>query len=239
MRRVALVDLGMGNLRSVERALARAAEDAGAPSAVVRTRDPDAVARADMVVVPGQGAFRDCAAALAAGLGEALRAQIRRGAPYLGICLGLQCLFPSSEEAPGAAGLGVLEGAVVRLAPAVDPGTGERAKIPHMGWSRVELTRDVRGPLACLDGARGEGRRRRPEAPNVDDARGEGGAPHLYFVHSYHAVPGDPALIAAVARHGPHRITAAIEHESITAVQFHPEKSQGAGLRLLARFLIG
>ena len=215
---IALVDLGMGNLRSVERALRRAAEDAGAACEVARTGDPDVIARPDKVVVPGQGAFRDCAAALAAGVGEALRAQIRRGAPYLGICLGLQALFPASEEAPGAAGLGVFEGAVVRLpGGAVDPATGARVKIPHMGWNQVALVREVKGPLGGLGDS----------------------APHLYFVHSYHAVPADPSLVAAVAEHGPHRITAAIERENVTAVQFHPEKSQEAGLRLLRRFLEG
>jgi glutamine amidotransferase len=211
---IALVDLGMGNLRSVERALLRAAADAGARCAVIRTRDPEAVARADKVVVPGQGAFRDCSAALASGLGDALRAQIRRGAPYLGICLGLQALFDRSEESPGSPGLGVFAGTVVRLTYARDPATGQAVKIPHMGWNQVELVRDVTGPLRTL----------------VD-------APHLYFVHSYHAAPDDPSLPAAVATHGPHRILAAIERDNVTATQFHPEKSQQAGLRLLGTFL--
>lgn len=219
MQTVALVDLGMGNLRSVERALARAAEDAGVACDVVRTSDPAAVAAADKVVVPGQGAFRDCAAALAAGLGEAIREQIRKGTPYLGICLGLQALFERSEEAPGAAGLGVFAGEVVRLPDRLrDPATGEVLKIPHMGWNQVRLVREVAGPLAVLGG----------EA-----------APHLYFVHSYHAAPADPGLVAAIAEHGPHRITAAVARENVTATQFHPEKSQEIGLRLLGAFLSG
>jgi imidazole glycerol-phosphate synthase subunit HisH len=218
MQVVALVDLGMGNLRSVERALLRAAEDAGAPSAVTRTGDPAAIARADKVVVPGQGAFRDCAAALAAGLGDALREQIRKGTPYLGICLGLQVLFDASDEAPGAAGLGVFAGTVLRLADgARDPATHAVVKIPHMGWNRITLTREVHGPLRRFSGE----------------------SPHLYFVHSYHAVPRDPALVAAITDHGPHRITAAIERDNVTATQFHPEKSQEAGLQLLAAFLGG
>src|SRR4051812_10928187 len=125
----------MGNLRSVERALDRAAADAGVACAVERTGDPDALGRADKIVVPGQGAFRDCAAALAGGLGEALRAGIAAGRPYLGICLGLQALFDESEEAPGAAGLGVFRGRVARLT--AHPGV----KIPHMGWNRVVLQR--------------------------------------------------------------------------------------------------
>lgn len=219
MQTIALVDLGMGNLRSVERALARAAEDAGVACAVVRTGDPAAVAAADKVVVPGQGAFRDCAAALAAGLGDALREQIRKGTPYLGICLGLQALFERSEEAPGTAGLGVFAGEVVRLPDGLrDPATGEVLKIPHMGWNQVRLAREATGPLAVLGGEP---------------------APHLYFVHSYHAVPADPAVVAAIAEHGPHRITAAVARENVTATQFHPEKSQEIGLRLLGAFLAG
>ncbi|WP_437681145.1 imidazole glycerol phosphate synthase subunit HisH [Sorangium sp. So ce131] len=223
MQSIALVDFGMGNLRSVERALLQAAGDAGAPCAVTRTGDPDAIARADKVVVPGQGAFRNCAAALAAGIGEALRAQIQKGTPYLGICLGMQALFDASEEAEGARGLGVFPGIVKRLTPApaeAAPGAAGAAagiKIPHMGWNRVALTRETAGPLGVLSGE----------------------SPFVYFVHSYHAVPSDPALVAATTEHGPHRITAAIERDNVTATQFHPEKSQDIGLRLLVRFLEG
>jgi glutamine amidotransferase len=209
--RVALVDLGMGNLHSVERALARAASDAGVACAVDRTADPDALLRADAIVVPGQGAFRDCAAALGRGLGDALRGAIAKGTPYLGICLGLQALFDASEEAPGAAGLGVFPGRVLRLSPA------EGVKIPHMGWNEVTVVRPGAGPLAAFDGE----------------------TPHLYFVHSYHAVPDDPSLVAAVTEHGPHRVTAAVQRGNVVAVQFHPEKSQAHGLRFLAAFLRG
>ncbi|MFO0757074.1 MAG: imidazole glycerol phosphate synthase subunit HisH [Byssovorax sp.] len=215
MHRVSLVDLGMGNIRSVERALTRAADDAGAAIEVTITSRPEVVAGADKIVVPGQGAFRDCAAALAGGLGEAIRGQIRKGTPYLGICLGLQALFATSEEAPGAAGLGVLPGAVVRLADgAIDPATGEHVKIPHMGWNEIELVR-AEGPLAIF-------------------AREK---PYFYFVHSFHAEPADPGLVAAVTHHGPHRITAAVQRDNLLATQFHPEKSQADGLRLLGAFL--
>lgn len=209
MRSIALVDLGMGNLHSVERALARGAADAGVECSVVRTGDPDAIRRADKIVVPGQGAFRDCAAALAGGLGDALRGEIAAGKPFFGICLGLQALFAESEEAPGAAGLGVFAGKVARLAPS------EGVKIPHMGWNLVTLLRPGAGPLAIFDGEE----------------------PYFYFVHSYHAVPADPGLVAAVTEHGPHRVTAAVQRDNVTATQFHPEKSQEAGLRLLAAFL--
>lgn len=210
MLRVAIVDVGMGNLGSVQRALERAATDGGVALSVTITADPEAMSACDKIVFPGQGAFRDCAAALTSGLGESLRAQIAAGTPYLGICLGLQALFPSSEEAPGAAGLGVFQGEVKRLAPA------EGIKIPHMGWNRLSILRPGAGALAAFDGE----------------------PPYVYFVHSYHAVPEEESLIAAVTEHGPHRITAAVQRDNVVATQFHPEKSQSAGLRFLQAFLI-
>jgi imidazole glycerol-phosphate synthase subunit HisH len=211
MVRVALVDLGMGNLHSVERALAQGAADAGVACTVERTPDPDVVRRADKIVVPGQGAFRDCAAGLTGGMGDALRERIGAGVPYLGICLGLQALFEGSDEAPGAPGLGVFAGRVEWL------GSGEGYKIPHMGWNRITILDAGTGPLTAFAGE----------------------APYFYFVHSFHAVPTDPTLVAAVTEHGPHRVTAAVQRENVTATQFHPEKSQAAGLRLLATFLGG
>jgi glutamine amidotransferase len=208
MVRVALVDLGMGNLHSVERALGQGAADAGVGCTVERTSDPDAVRRADKIVVPGQGAFRDCSAGLAGGMGDVLRERIAAGVPYLGICLGLQALFDASDEAPGAPGLGIFPGHVASLSP------GDGYKIPHMGWNRVEILRSE-GPLSAF----------------------EGESPYFYFVHSFHAVPDDPSLVAAVTEHGPHRVTAAVQRGNVTATQFHPEKSQAAGLRLIAAFL--
>jgi glutamine amidotransferase len=208
MLRVALVDLGMGNIPSVQRALVQAAADAGVACAVDRTSDPDVVRRADQIVVPGQGAYRDCSAGLSRGMGDALRERIAAGVPYLGICLGLQALFDESDEAPGAPGLGIFPGRVARLSP------GDGYKIPHMGWNQVDLLRPE-GPLSAFAGE----------------------APYLYFVHSYHAVPEDPGLVAAVTEHGPYRITAAVQRGNVTATQFHPEKSQAAGLRFLAAFL--
>jgi glutamine amidotransferase len=208
MLRVALVDLGMGNLHSVERALGQGAADAGVACTVLRTPDPDVVRHADKIVVPGQGAFRDCSTGLGSGMGHALRERIQAGAPFLGICLGLQALFDGSDEAPGAPGLGVFPGRVAQLLP------GDGFKIPHMGWNRVTFLRP-QGPLSVFAGQE----------------------PHLYFVHSFHAVPDDLALVAAVTEHGPHRVTAAVQRDNVTATQFHPEKSQAAGLRLLAAFL--
>jgi glutamine amidotransferase len=216
--RVALVNLGMGNLRSVERALTQAALDAEVACSVRITDHPEEIAAADKVVVPGQGAFRDCAAAIEGGLGEAILAQIARGTPYLGICLGLQELFETSEEAPGARGLGVFRGAVQRLTPSAEGSAADApVKIPHMGWNQLSILRPGAGPLAAFDR--------------------DGEAPYVYFVHSYHAVPDDASLLAAVTTHGPHRITAAVQRDNITATQFHPEKSQAAGLRLLRAFL--
>jgi len=212
MPRVVVVDLGMGNLRSVERAITRAADDRGLTCEVVRSGRAEDVLGADKVVVPGQGAFRDCAAALAGEVGEALREVVRQGKPYLGICLGLQALFERSEEAPGAAGLGVFRGEVRRL----DPGSGEGAvKIPHIGWNRLETQGTAEGALGAWAKT----------------------APHVYFVHSYHAAPEDPSIVVATVTHGPNVITAAVARDNVTAVQFHPEKSQGAGLALLGAFV--
>lgn len=216
MSTVVVVDVGIGNLRSVQKALERAASEAGLGWKAVITPDPDAIARADKVVVPGQGAFRDCAIALRSGVADALRAQIEKGTFFFGICMGLQTLFRTSEEAPGYEGLAVFEGTNVRLVDGQrDPETGEAVKIPHMGWNAIE---------PC-----GEGH------PYLSAAGG--GGTHFYFVHSYHAMPADPSLLVATAQHGPFRVTAAIARRNVFASQFHPEKSQSAGLAVLTAFL--
>lgn len=205
--RVAVIDYGMGNLQSVVQAL-RAAAPAG--TEIVRTGAADVVRGADRLVVPGQGGFRDAAARLVAGdLGQSLLERMRAGAPYLGICLGLQILFERSEEAPGAVGLGWFKGTVQELAPGPD------VKIPHMGWNALQLSS---GGHALLDAAGGENA-------------------FVYFVHSFHAVPSEAGVVKATVRHGDHVITAAVSRENVTATQFHPEKSQAAGIALLRRFL--
>lgn len=206
---VIVVDTGHANLRSVEKALELAGKELGEHVRIHRSADPEQLRAADKLVVPGQGGFGHCVQALAGGMADVLREKIRAGTPYLGICLGLQALFDSSEEAPGVPGLSILPGRVTRLAPA--PGI----KIPHMGWNQLELQS---GGHPVLEAAGGPGS-------------------WFYFVHSYHAEPQDPDVVKAVVGYGPHRVTAAVARDNVVATQFHPEKSQAAGHRLLTAFL--
>ncbi|MEM1415506.1 MAG: imidazole glycerol phosphate synthase subunit HisH [Myxococcota bacterium] len=198
---VTVVDLGLGNLHSVLRGLERA----GAAPQV--TRDADAVRRAGRLLVPGQGAFRDGARAVEGDLGVALREAVDAGVPYLGICLGMQLLFEASEEAPGAAGLGIFAGGVRRFPDSLTDAEGTRLKVPHMGWNRIASAH----PL-LEDGA------------------------YVYFVHSYCCAPDDVAVIAATADYGG-PFCAAVARANVLACQFHPEKSQRRGEALLRRWL--
>lgn len=203
---IAIVDTGSGNLRSVEKALSLAG------AAVVVTQDADQVLRADKVVVPGQGAFGACMAGLGqrgGALREVVLETIRAGKPYLGICLGLQVLFDSSEEDGGCVGLGVLPGRVEKFK--VSP----PLKVPHMGWN------------ACLRNPTGT-------AARILDAIPDG--TYFYFVHSYYPVPERPSDVVLQADHGG-RFCAAVARDNVFACQFHPEKSQRAGLALLSRFV--
>lgn len=195
-----MVDYGMGNLRSVSKALEHVA-----PGAEVRvTGDPEAIRAAERVVVPGQGALPDCMRNLgASGAREAVLEALQEK-PYLGICLGLQMLFEHGDEGD-TPGFGVLRGNVPRFAPA-------GLKIPHMGWNEVLQDR----PHALWDGI-------------PDRSR-------FYFVHSYYPAPGDAAVSAARCMYGA-PFTCAIARDNIFAVQFHPEKSQAAGLHLLSNFV--
>jgi glutamine amidotransferase len=206
--RIAVCDVGLGNLRSVERALREALR--GRAGDIEVTRDPARIRAADRLVMPGQGAFRDCALALSGPLGEAVLAHVTAERPYLGLCLGLQILFESSQEATGSAGLGVLKGHVVRLKGGTDPMTGAALKIPHVGWNTVEATGN-RGLLASRD-------------------------EHFYFVHSFVVVPDDPTVVAGTTEYG-ERFASAVALGNLFACQFHPEKSQRAGLALLERLL--
>jgi len=208
MQSVALIDYGSGNLRSAEKALQKAAAETGAR--IVTTGDPDRVARADRVVLPGVGAFAACMGALSAraGLVEAVSEAVRtRGAPFLGVCVGMQLLAERGLEFGETPGLGWLAGEVRRLEPA-DP----HCKIPHMGWNA--LTGSM--PAALFAGL--------PAGT------------HMYFTHSFAIFPADAADVAAATDHGG-RFTAAVLRGNVAGVQFHPEKSQGPGAQLLANFL--
>lgn len=199
---IAVIDYGMGNLRSVQKAL----EAVGADARV--THDPKTIADAASVVLPGVGAFKDCMANLDQfGLVEPVRKAIQSGKPFLGICLGLQLLFEQSVEFGTVPGLGVLPGKVIRFELKDLP----ELKVPHMGWN----TLDIRKPSPLFETAEAH--------------------PYFYFVHSYYVVPDNAECIATTTEYGLEFVSG-IQHENIHAFQFHPEKSQKAGLALLEKF---
>lgn len=218
--RVAVCEHGVGNVRSVVRAVARVAPSAD----IVVTKDPDAVRSADRIVVPGQGSFGAFAKAMhdGTGLDDALKEAIGKGTPYLGICLGLQVLFESSEEAPGERGLAIYEGDVQRL-------RADALPLPHVGWNSVALSGALSGAVSgALLGA-------------VSGAvSGALSGPHderfFYFAHSYVAVPKDASLVGGTTAYGDERFASIVARDNVLAVQFHPEKSQREGLALLERF---
>jgi imidazole glycerol-phosphate synthase subunit HisH len=205
MALVALIDYGSGNLRSAEKALARAGADE-----IAVTNDPEIVARAERIVLPGVGAFADCMNGVKSipGMVASLEdAVLKRGRPFLGICVGMQLLARVGREFGDHDGLGWIDGEVVKLAP-----NDAALKIPHMGWNELTLTRAH--PLLA----------------------GIGSGAHAYFVHSYEfrAAHADDVL-ATTDYGGP--ITAMLARDNIAGTQFHPEKSQAVGLTLLANFL--
>ncbi|MCA8878769.1 MAG: imidazole glycerol phosphate synthase subunit HisH [Rhodobacteraceae bacterium] len=204
-----LIDYQSGNLHSAEKAFQRMARETGGGTVVV-TSDPEAVARATRIVLPGDGAFPACMKGLAgyAGMLEALEdAVIRRGVPFLGICVGMQLLATWGREYQDTRGLGWIGGEVVRIAPE-DPAL----KVPHMGWN--DLVIDRSHPV--LDGI----------------ATGD----HAYFVHSYQFRVADPAERLAHVDYGG-EVTAIVARDNVVGLQFHPEKSQAPGLRMIANFL--
>ncbi len=206
---VALIDYGSGNLRSAEKALARAARESGNAQAIHVTASPDDAARAERIVLPGVGAFADCMRGLSSipGMIEALEDAVhKRGVPFLGICVGMQLLADVGREFGDHKGLGWIAGEVIKIAPGA-----AALKIPHMGWNALTITQ----PHPLLAGI-------------------ESGA-HAYFVHSYAMRARDADVFARTDYGGP--IASVVAHGNIAGTQFHPEKSQAVGLRLLANFL--
>jgi glutamine amidotransferase len=210
---VAIVDYGSGNLRSASKALERAAATGDTRTDILVTADPDAVRRAERIVLPGVGAFRDCRNGIAAipGMMETLDIAVRRdGKPFLGICVGMQLMATSGHEHEVTAGFGWVGGEVRRLAP-----LDRSLKIPHIGWNALA----GQGAHPLLDG--------------LDIA---GGNQHAYFVHSYCLIPEDPAAALLTTDYGG-AVTAMVVRDNLAGTQFHPEKSQAFGLGLLANFL--
>ena len=198
--RTVLIDYGAGNLHSVERALQRAG------LSVERHGDPAAAAGAEVLVLPGQGHFGQVMQAFrASGFEPLVRDHLRAGRPFLGICVGLQLLLESSEEAPEVAGLGLLPGTARRFPP-------DGISVPHMGWNQIE----------------------RHHAPALLDGVEDGA--FVYFAHSYYVAFDELDVPGAVTRYGPVSFKSAISHGTLHATQFHPEKSQGVGLRVLSNF---
>jgi glutamine amidotransferase len=206
---IAIIDYGMGNLRSVQKGFEHTGHEA------VVTGDAKTILNADKVVLPGVGAFSDCMKNLEQyGLIDAVRTSINSGKPFLGICLGLQLLFTESEEFGLSKGLNIIKGRVVRFkGPAFDTPNSELGtlKVPHMGWNSLSFKRR---PLAFAD------------VPENS---------HVYFVHSFHVVPEDKGVIATTTPYGIDFVSS-IWKDNILAVQFHPEKSQQVGLSILKRF---
>ncbi|MEJ5251604.1 MAG: imidazole glycerol phosphate synthase subunit HisH [Chthonomonadetes bacterium] len=206
---IAIVDYGMGNLRSVQKALQKLGYEAEI------TSDPEAVRRADKVILPGVGAFGAAMENLRrAGLDRAIRECIESGKPFLGICLGLQLLFDYSEEtwtAERERGLGILRGRVVRFPEGLRDSQGNLLKVPHIGWNALHIVRQDTLFNGVAEGS------------------------HVYFVHSYYPEPEDEQVVLARSDYGVH-FCCAVQHANIRAVQFHPEKSSAVGLRILRNF---
>ena len=215
MTRLAIIDYGSGNVRSVQRALEAAANHAEIRLDVTLTDDPDRIRAADRIVLPGVGHFADCAAGLASRQGVTpamIEAVFRKGSPFLGVCVGMQLMADVGREDVETRGLGWIPGAVEKLKPA-----DKSLPIPHMGWN--VLTDLKSHPVLANLG---------PKNP--------GGEPHVYFVHSYALIPEHRDHIAATCDYGG-KFVAAVARDNMFGTQFHPEKSQLAGQTLLANFL--
>lgn len=208
--KLALIDYGSGNLRSAAKAIQRAAADDGIALDLAVTNRVEDVVAAERVVLPGVGAFADCYRGLSSldGMIDALNDQvIAKGKPFLGICVGMQLMATVGREHGEHKGLGWIPGAVELMQP-----SDSNLKIPHMGWNELRIRRDHPVLAGIVTGA------------------------HAYFVHSYHMKPQDPAVVLAEADYGG-PVLAALGRDNLVGTQFHPEKSQATGLRLLANFL--
>lgn len=210
---VAIIDCGSGNLRSVAKALQRAARDGGIECDVTVTSEAETVARAERIVLPGVGAFADCMKGLSGlnGVEAALEEAVRqKGRPFLGICVGMQLMAERGLEYGEHRGLGWIAGEVVSITPA--SGSEVALKVPHMGWNEIAVLREDHPVLSGLaDGT------------------------HFYFVHGYHLRPSSEADLAATVDYGG-PLAAMVARDNLIGTQFHPEKSQMAGLRLLQNF---
>ena len=213
MQRVAIIDYGSGNLHSAAKAFERAARESESDCRIDVTTDPEAVANADRIVLPGVGAFADCKRGLTsvAGMREALEEIVRgKGRPFLGICVGMQLLATRGLEFEVTEGLGWVAGEVKAIEP-----KDASLKIPHMGWNTISVIREH----ALLDGI--------PAGPK---------GLHAYFVHSFHLAASERASVVAETDYGG-AVTAIVAKDNIAGTQFHPEKSQTLGLKLIANFL--
>jgi glutamine amidotransferase len=209
---VAIIDYGSGNLHSAAKAFERAARDSGTTAKIDVTSDPDHVRKAERVVLPGVGAFRDCHDGLKAvpGMWDTIAEEVGRGKPFFGICVGMQLMAKRGLEHVETQGFGWIPGDVKVIEP-----EDASFKIPHMGWNTLDAAR----PHALFDGI----------------ALGSQGL-HAYFVHSYHLALTDEAPLIATADYGG-AVTAFVARDNIAGSQFHPEKSQTLGLALIANFL--
>ncbi|MBK1864760.1 imidazole glycerol phosphate synthase subunit HisH [Aestuariivirga sp. YIM B02566] len=212
MSDVAIIDYGSGNLHSAAKAFERAVRDGGSSATILVTSDPDRVRKAERIVLPGVGAFRDCHDGLKAvpGMWETLEGEVARGKPFFGICVGMQLMAERGLEHVETKGFGWIKGDVKVIEP-----SDSALKIPHMGWNTLDAVR----PHALFDGI----------------TLGAQGL-HAYFVHSYHLAPGDGEQLIATADYGG-AVTAFVGRDNIAGSQFHPEKSQALGLALIANFL--
>ena len=198
---IAIIDYGAGNIKSVENAVRFLGQEA------ILTRDPEVILSADHIILPGVGAFGDAMARLTKyGLVKVIKEAVEKEIPFLGICLGLQLLFESSEESPGVEGLGILKGKILRI-----PDSDGR-KVPQIGWNDLTF----------------------PRAGRLFDGISEGA--YVYFVHSYYLKASDPAIVTAQTDYGV-RIDASVECGNVFACQFHPEKSEAVGMKILRNFL--